>query len=337
MPFSVWARGDSSSANNAEINSTNTNTQPTTLLTFEAVAGGDEVLEFNGGLPDPDTIVYVNGDTTTPLQFTLEFGGFLDATNKLRNVNGEDLRGAEVLVLTLETGERLFFLRNYTFQPGDPEETEYFNLMEAFPNGAQPLAPGTQYVCFTAGTLIETPDGPVAVEALKPGDLVSGHAGGQGKVVFTAERTITSDEIRAFPKHRPVTIPAGHFAPGVPERDLTVSPLHRILVTGFGIERLFGHDAAFVAARDLPDVHIAPVDDVTYVHILTEAHMAVLANGCPAETLLPGDMALLALGPDARAEIETLVTDRKAAYPCLTAREAAVWRAETQSREKRTA
>ena len=62
MPREFWARGDSSNANNASLNNSNTNKQPTTLLTFEATAGGDEKLDYNDGNPDPDTVVWADYD-----------------------------------------------------------------------------------------------------------------------------------------------------------------------------------------------------------------------------------------------------------------------------------
>lgn len=339
MPFSVWAREDSSSANNAEINANPTSQQPTTMLTFAASGPtGDEKLEFNGGLPDPDTIVYVDGDTTNPLTFTLEFGGFLKSTNKLRDVGGEDLRGAEVLVLTLSDGSRFFFLRSYTFQPGSQEEADYFAIMDDFPNGAHPLAPGTQYTCFTPGTRILTPNGPAAVETLRPGDAISRYGGGRATVRFVTKRELTADEIQAYPEAAPILLPRGLLGPSTPQADLIVSPLHRVLIEDELIERLFGVSAAFVPARDVPGARHAQANQgVTYIHLLADRHEAVIANGAPAETLLPGDMAMLALTAAERDEIGALRVERQSAYPCLTGREIAVWREALQSREKRTA
>ncbi len=326
MPFSVWARGDSSSANNAALNAQGTSTTPTTQLTFQANGpGGDEKLEFNGGSPDPDTVVVINGVTYS---FTLEFGGTLPQTNKLANVNGQDLRGQEILVLTISTGQRYFFLTNGTTS---------FATMNAFPNGAHRI--DAIFACYVAGSLIETPDGARPVESLVAGDTVLADNGATASVRHVTSRHISAAEMRAFPALRPVLIPRGSLAPGEPSSDLLVSALHRILVRDADVERLFGIEAAFLAARDLPATRPAPIGDVTYWHFLCDTHQAVIANGCVSESLYPGDVALIALGRNDREQVELIASahPQRTAYPCLSSKEAAVWRAGVQSRANRTA
>lgn len=332
MPFSVYARGDSSTANNASLNVQGTSTVPTTLLTFSAASPtGDEKLEFNGGLPDPDTIVYLDGDLGTAYTFTLEFGGYLPNSNKLADVNGTDLRGEEILVLTLSTGQRYFFVI------GSDGSATWLGIMDAFPNGAHSI--GITYACYLAGTRIDTPTGPRPIEDIAVGDLVTGTAERPVPVRMIARRDYTADEVRAFVALRPLVLPAGSLGPGVPWADLTVSALHRILVRDAAVERLFGFRAAYVAARDLPDARPAPVRALSYLHLLCDAHECLTANGCPSESLYPGDVALASLGPAERARARAIAGDtaRPTAYPCLTAREAAVWRDAVRSGRSRSA
>lgn len=330
MPFSVWARGDSSSANNAELNAENTTTTPTTLLTFEATVGGNETLNFNDGSPDPDTVVYVGSDPT-PQTFTLEFGGYLPQSNKLADVNGVDLRGAEILVLTTESGDRFFFVK------GSDGSLEWFDIMDAFPNGAHAIT--GIYTCYAAGTLIETPDGPRPVESLKHGDLVSCDDGGTARICLTTSRSFGAEELRCFPMLKPFVLRAGSLGGGAPDTDLTISALHRVLVRDHALSLLFGIDAAFIAVRDLPWAEPAPIKDMTYHHFLCDRHVCIRANGAESESLYPGDMMMKSLPEDELASITHILDDpdKKTAYPCLTAQEAAVWRAEVYSREKRTA
>lgn len=333
MPFSVWARGDSSTANNASLNAQGTNTQPTTLLTFQAASGGgDEKLEFNGGSPDPDTVVLADLDEDgidEEYTFTLEFGGFLPQTNKLNGVgpNNTDLRGEEIMVLTLSDGTRLFFVIN------SDGSMEWFDIMDDFPNGAHDI--DNTYTCYVAGTLIKTPDGMVPVEDLAEGDNVLTLDGQVARIIHVASRDIRASEMQAFPNLRPVIIPGESTHGG----DLTVSPLHRVLVRGPELETLFGLSAAFVAARDAPGALPAPISDLTYVHFLCEDHVAVTANGCESESLFPGDVALYSMGRHERDAVLSKLSHRqqRTAYPCLTSREAAVLRNAIQSREKRSA
>jgi len=329
MPFSVYARGDSSTANNSSLNVENTNQQATTLLTFEAAAGGDEKLEFNDGQPDPDTVVYVDGGSTA-LTFTMEFGGYLPQSNKLSNVNGTDLRGAEILVLTLENGDRFFFV------VGSDGSTTWFDIMDDFPNGAHSIE--NVFACYAAGSMIDTPEGPKCVESLNIGDQVLTNKGRATRIRYVARRSFSAEEARLFAPLRPYTIPAGSLAPGVPSSDLTVSALHRVLVRDPDLERLFGLDAAFIAARDLPFARPATVAGLTYVHFLCDKHECVMANGCESESLFPGDVVQAALTPqDAKIVRQIACGVTQTAYPCLTSREASVWAECLQSREKRTA
>ncbi len=333
MAFSVWARGDSSTANNASLNVQGTNTQPTVLLTFQAAdADGDDKLEFNGGNPDPDTVVLadLDGDgIDEEYTFTLEFGGFLPQSNKLSALGplNADLRGEEIMVLTLSDGTRLFFVVN------SDGSMEWFDIMEDFPNGAHAI--DNTYMCYVAGTLIKTPGGVTPVEELSEGDQVSTIDGQVARIVHVASRDIRASEMRAFPNLRPVVI-SGDPARG---DDLVVSPLHRVLVRGPELEQLFGLSAAFVAARDAPGARPAPVGDLTYVHFLCEEHVGVIANGCESESMFPGDVALYAMGPSERDEVlsKLNVRSQRTAYPCLTSREAAVLCDAIQSREKRSA
>lgn len=329
MPFSVWARGDSSTANNASLNAQGTSTTPTTLLTFEAAGpDGDEIIEFNkgAGTIDDDTVVYVGSDPT-PYTFVAEFGGYLPQTNKLSNVNGVDLRGAEILVLTVqETGQRYFFL------VGSDGTTYYYNIMQAFPNGAHSIS--GVFACYAEGTQIATPDGPRPVEALVAGDLVLTADGRAVPVRLTVARALTRNQMMAFPALHPFTIPAGAFGPGLPSADLTVSALHRILVRDATLQLYFALDAAYVMARDLPQAHPTPVQDLTYVHLLCDDHEVLIANGIESESLFAGDVALAALGPRMRDRVAAEVGDRhrRTAYPCLTSKEAQAWAA---ARERR--
>jgi hypothetical protein len=356
MPLSVWARGDSSTAANASLNASNVKKQPATLLTFSAdtnndgIDDGDLKLNFTlDGSVDPNTVIYLdtNGDGTLdsgPVSFTMEFGGTLPFTNKLNGVgpNNTDLRGEEVVILTLDTGKRLFFLRSFLFDPDGPnaitDSQDTFDIMNDFPNGAHNLQ--DLFVCYVAGTRIKTPTGPVAIETLKAGDQIVAEGNVPVPVLFIGSQSFQAPSIRAFDKLRPIMIPESAIAPGEPSADLLVSPQHRILLRAPELQTLFGLDAAFVAARDTPFARPGPIEDTTYVHILCPTHSVIEANGCASESLYPGDTALASLSPEDAGDIRAILglgISQKTAYPCLTSREAAVLREAIYSREKRSA
>jgi hypothetical protein len=136
--------------------------------------------------------------------------------------------------------------------------------------------------CFAAGTQLLGVDGPVAVEDVQVGDvLVTVRDGGAltGQVIWTGRRRI---EFARHPEPelmRPVRICAGAIAPGVPERDLRVSPHHAIYLEGVLAEAI-----ALVNGRTIYQERGGRA--VTYHHIELAAHDVVLAEGCPAESFL---------------------------------------------------
>ncbi len=160
---------------------------------------------------------------------------------------------------------------------------------------------GAQIVCFAEGTRIETPDGPRRVETLTEGDLVVTRDHGAQPLRWTGSRRVP-----ALGPLAPIVIPAGRLDN---DRDLVVSPQHRLLIGDWRAELLFGQTEVLVRASDLVDgdgIHRRPGGHVTYHHLLFDAHEIVYAEGCPAESLHPGPMTRSALCEEQRAEIEAI-------------------------------
>lgn len=163
--------------------------------------------------------------------------------------------------------------------------------------------------CFTAGTLIATPSGAVAVERLSRGDAVLTADAGTARVAVRLERPVSVAEMKARPEFRPVRIAAGALGDGVPERDLLVSRQHRMLVSSIIAERMFGQREVLVSAirlTALQGIEVAAPADVTYVHLVLDRHRVVLAEGAPTESFFPGPVALGSLAPEARDELRLL-------------------------------
>lgn len=166
----------------------------------------------------------------------------------------------------------------------------------------------TQPVCFAAGTLIETPGGPVPAEELRPGDLVLTADHGPQPVRWHRHETRALDG--AAPDHRPIIIRAGALGPGRPAQDLVVSPQHRVLVGGAGqLEGAFEAEA-LVPAKALTALagvrRKQGARRVAWVHFACDRHELVRANGALAETLLLGPMVLPGLNPFERGELAVL-------------------------------
>jgi hypothetical protein len=134
-------------------------------------------------------------------------------------------------------------------------------------------------ICFFAGTHIRTPEGEVAVETLKPGDLVTTADGRSVAVNWLGKQTISmrfADPLRVLP----IRIMAGALAENTPLRDLLVSPDHALWIDGALV-----HAGALVNGRSIVQETRVPTV-FTYYHIETDEHSLILAEGAPAETFV---------------------------------------------------
>lgn len=168
-------------------------------------------------------------------------------------------------------------------------------------SGTPSSDPGT-VPCYAPGTLIETLDGPRAVETLKPGDLVMTLDHGPQPVRWThrGEHPLEDAEVDA----KPVQIKAGALGHNLPTHDLIVSPQHRIFVGGAGqLHKVFASEA-FAPAKSLTAVpgirHMKGKTKKTWVHFACDRHEVVTANGCLSESLLLGPMVMNGLSPAER-------------------------------------
>jgi T5SS/PEP-CTERM-associated repeat protein len=142
----------------------------------------------------------------------------------------------------------------------------------------------TIVACFAEGTRIQTEDGPIAVEELTLGDRVTTVEGACEAIVWLGRRTVNC---RAHPTPEavwPVCVRAGAFGPGMPVRDLYLSPDHAVFMNGVLIPVKLLIDGAAIARM--------PRDSVTYFHVELPRHAVILAEGLPVESYLDtGDRA----------------------------------------------
>ena len=154
--------------------------------------------------------------------------------------------------------------------------------------------------CYAAGTRIATPQGETAVEMLRPGDQVRTADGRVAPVRWVGQ---TTRMLRQAPQAAPIRIAPGAFGPGLPRRELLVSPDHAIAVDGHLI-----HAGRLVNGATIRQDDTLPA--VTYVHVELDRHDLLLAEGLPAESYLDtgnraqftdGDAPLAADDPEAAA------------------------------------
>ena len=133
--------------------------------------------------------------------------------------------------------------------------------------------------CFRAGTRIRTLRGEVAVEDLRPGDLLPALKSGRPLPVrWTGHRHVDANRHRDREAVWPVRIRRDAIAPGIPARDLWLSPEHAVFLHGVLVPVRCLINKATIT--QLPQAHI------TYWHVELDVHDLILAEAMPSETFL---------------------------------------------------
>jgi hypothetical protein len=153
--------------------------------------------------------------------------------------------------------------------------------VSANPAALQVVEEGMGNPCYCRGTLILTPAGEVAVEALAIGDEILTVSGMARPIKWIGRRDYGSRFALGRSQIQPVCVMAGALADGVPRRDLWVSPNHALYLEG-----------ALIEAADLVNgvsiVQPGNRDLIEYFHIELESHDVIAAEGAPAETYIDG-------------------------------------------------
>ena len=157
--------------------------------------------------------------------------------------------------------------------------------------------------CFTPGTRVATLKGEILVEKLAAGDKVVTRDNGIQDIRWAGSKKIDWRIMTAYPHLKPVLVRQGSLGNDLPERDLMISPNHRILVA----------------------------NERTALHF--DRHEVVLSDGIWTESFQPTDTSLKGFGNSQRAEIFEIFPDLEtaggrasfgAARKTLTKKEAAV-------------
>lgn len=169
-----------------------------------------------------------------------------------------------------------------------------------------------QLTCFVAGTRIRTPLGERPIETLQAGDEVVTMDRGVRPVRWIGRRAV-----RGEGEFAPILIRKGTIGN---RRDLRVSPQHRMLISGWRAELLFGESEVLVAAKHLVNgrsILPAPCGEVEYVHLMFDRHEVIFSEGAASESFHPGDHVL--------ARDRELMAELTALFPELRTGPAADW------------
>ena len=195
--------------------------------------GGDNDLLRGGDGADTITIASLDGVAVT--NTTVEGGS-----------GGNDVDTLDISGLITEGWKVTSLIKNpdnQTGAPGGPDQPGFSGQIQLSRDG---VAANLNYtdieqivICFTPGTLIATPRGEVAIEALRAGDRVFTRDNGIQTIRWIGRRDLTRDDLAGNPALRPVRIAKGALGNGLPEADMQISPNHRMLLTWKQAELLF--------------------------------------------------------------------------------------------------
>lgn len=163
--------------------------------------------------------------------------------------------------------------------------------------------------CFVAGSLIDTPQGPRPVEDLRAGDWVLTRDEGPQKILWAGERRI---DLRYMPQSevfQPILLRKDSLGPGVPDRDVLMSPMHRVLVRDPTVALFTGYDEALCPVSHLINgntIRREGLEHVTYHHLLFDTHQVLRGSGCESESFYPGPVGLNGFEDKTREEVLTL-------------------------------
>ncbi len=287
----------------------------------DTIDGGIGFDVLDGGAGD-DSIAVGAGDTASGGDdrdtFTLDASQF-DPSNLTITIDGGAGGTGGDKALDFDS---IVFGPGVNFVPGSLNATDDGDILAPSTSGSFRVeVGGVEYTvnfteiesltCFASGTMIETIDGPTAVEDLRVGDLVWTKDNGYEPIRWLLSRTIGGGMLNMIPdRFKPIRIAAGALGENCPARDLYVSPQHRMLVRSRIAQRIFGTDEVLVAAKQLLPIDgvsiAADLQEVTYRHFMFDTHQIVMANGAETEALYTGKQALKSVGSAALEEIFAL-------------------------------
>ena len=246
---------------------------------------GDRVRYTRGGTSFTD----VSPNTTTRARITITLSDGSTLTQ-------------DALVIQMDNGDTFVgdLLNNGTMDNLNVQGIEINNIVTHNNRGyfdSQSIE-NSMVDCFTRGTEITTREGMVKVEDLEVDDSILTRDHG-----FQQLRWIGNKKVPIAGSVAPVFFPAGSIGN---QRDISVSPQHRILIKDPVCEVLFGELEVLVPAIHLleaPGVRLWHSGTVEYFHLLFDRHEIIYSNECWSESFHPGDTALRSLSPAARQEV----------------------------------
>ncbi|WP_417269877.1 Hint domain-containing protein [Celeribacter sp.] len=172
-------------------------------------------------------------------------------------------------------------------------------------------------MCLTSNIAIFTSRGEVPAGSLKVGDRVFTRDNGPQKIEWVGRRNLSALHLERHKSLMPVLIEKGALGGELPERDLVVSPEHRLLLAADRKALYAQHHDTLSAAKHLvglPGISQFKPLDVSYVHFQFENAEVVLTNGFWSECFHPAAKRISDHDADARDELYRLFPELAERY-----------------------
>ncbi|WP_170468290.1 Hint domain-containing protein [Ruegeria profundi] len=153
------------------------------------------------------------------------------------------------------------------------------------------------FCAFSRGSLVETEQGPMAIEDLLPGDTVLTQDGTSETVLWKGSVTLIPGREDSRGRTRPLTrIMADTFGMQKPMSGVIAGPAARLLGTPAHLRRLHGGSPILTPVAEFQDgmgvVETMPPTPVELFHICLKKHSVIRVDGLPFETYHPGANAV---------------------------------------------
>lgn len=197
------------------------------------------------------------------------------------------------------------------------------------------LAPATPlfesaFAALARGTVVQTDEGPVAVEDLVPGMRAETAPGGTETITWIGSMVLYPARVGQEPLSSALTrVTAEAFGVGRPAQDVVLGPYARLFLHGARLQARTGAEMAYVPARAFLDglgvIEVCPASAVTVYHIALSRQAPLRVMGLEIESFHPGeglaetiDPRMLALFEAFFPHLERLRDFGPMAHPRLT-------------------
>lgn len=167
------------------------------------------------------------------------------------------------------------------------------------------------FAAFLHGTLIATPQGPVAVEDLAPGMILDTVDAGPKPLLWAGSTVLSPAQDEGHAGSATFTrVTADSLGLGRPMPDLVLGPHARILYRHPGCQGILGSNAVFAPASAFVDgvalIALRAPQAMRVYHLALRGQHILTANGVEVESYHPGDGGKVTMDPASRIRFLSL-------------------------------